>query len=262
MRDADIEFRGPEPSGLHEVTWAVLLDFADAPSLCVTWRQDALGNPNRLAVVDAATILDVDTVFASASRSSIPLPISPREREPRHAIGGYAETSSTCGAPVRFRIWRRFTAFKRRPHKASQSLALQPACRSRISPGRLGSATRRSDAYRDGTLTRWKSVACRRVCRRTSAIFLGSVTTHLASIDKTRKPWQKGQWSSIICQWGADARRGRAGRSLRRRRRRIVRSLSSAAGRKVRYVDAPAFAQRLFARFILTLRCSTETEAS
>src|SRR5690606_21518516 len=53
-----------------------------------------------------------------------------------------------------------------------------PRSGARISPGRLGSATRRSDAYRDGTLTRWRSAACRRVCRRTSAFFLGSVTTH------------------------------------------------------------------------------------
>src|SRR5690606_23329695 len=53
-----------------------------------------------------------------------------------------------------------------------------PRSGARISPGRLGSATRRSDAYRGGTLTRWRSAACRRDRRRTSAFFLGSVTTH------------------------------------------------------------------------------------
>lgn len=37
---------------------------------------------------------------------------------------------------------------------------LTPRSDSRVSPGSLGPATRRSDAYRDGTLTRWTCAAC------------------------------------------------------------------------------------------------------
>jgi len=44
----------------------------------------------------------------------------------------------------------------------------------------LGPATRRSGAYRDGTLTRWRSAASRRAVGRRAALLFVGVTTHHA----------------------------------------------------------------------------------
>jgi hypothetical protein len=62
MRDADIEFDDAQQSGLHELTWGVLIDLADVAPLCVTWTQDAYGNPNRLSLAEAASVHAIDSV--------------------------------------------------------------------------------------------------------------------------------------------------------------------------------------------------------
>lgn len=57
MRDSDEQFLQPNPSGLHELTFAVILESGSATSLCVSWEQDSFGNPSRLCVTDADTVV-------------------------------------------------------------------------------------------------------------------------------------------------------------------------------------------------------------
>jgi len=47
-----------------------------------------------------------------------------------------------------------------------------------VSLRHLGPATRRTDAYRDGTLTRWRSAASLRPLGRDTALATGRVTAH------------------------------------------------------------------------------------
>jgi hypothetical protein len=51
MRDCGEEFTAPDPAGYHQLTWGVILYLEGRESLCISWRQDSFGNPNRLAIV-------------------------------------------------------------------------------------------------------------------------------------------------------------------------------------------------------------------
>lgn len=72
MRDADVEYTSDDPAGLFELTWGVILDFADAPSLGVTWTQDALGNPNRLSLIESEALRAVDSMVTQNASACLP----------------------------------------------------------------------------------------------------------------------------------------------------------------------------------------------
>jgi hypothetical protein len=57
---------------------------------------------------------------------------------------------------------------------------LTPRLGMEVSLRYLGPATRRTDAYRDGTCTRWKSAAWNLQSARESGLGADSVTTHHA----------------------------------------------------------------------------------
>ena len=72
MREADVEYTYDDSSGLFELTWGVVLDFADVPSLGVTWTQDAHGNPNRLSLVDGEALRAVDSMVMQDVSARLP----------------------------------------------------------------------------------------------------------------------------------------------------------------------------------------------
>src|SRR5580700_6814788 len=74
---------------------------------------------------------------------------------------------------------------------------LTPRSAVRVSPARLGPATRRSDAYRDGTLTRWTSAARGRArLRLREAPHVFVTAHHGANVAEQRSSWQVGRTSS------------------------------------------------------------------
>jgi len=54
MRDCGEEFTGERAAGFVEVTWGLSLDFEGCERLVLSWEQDSLGNPNRVAVKPAS----------------------------------------------------------------------------------------------------------------------------------------------------------------------------------------------------------------
>jgi hypothetical protein len=53
MRDCGEEFSGEKAAGFVEVTWGLSLDFAGCERVVLSWEQDSLGNPNRIALKPA-----------------------------------------------------------------------------------------------------------------------------------------------------------------------------------------------------------------